>query len=268
MQPGDHRSVAYSDEAELEPVLAPFIAEGLAGADKVLYLTDVTHPAVVTGLLRGWGVDTDGAVASGRLDIRRLEAFDPVAMVADVAAEAARARSEGYRALRVTGEMSWAVRVGTDRLAEFETGIQEVYDTGTALGVCQFDKRLFAPGVLADLLRLHRPDDGDLLLETALLRIRRTSGPDGIRVEGEIDATSSADLARELSQATGAVSGDLHVDLHGVTFIDLAGLRALVDTAKNLGDQRELVLDPVPDHVSHLIRLIGWHTTPGLRIDA
>ncbi|NAS21058.1 STAS domain-containing protein [Herbidospora sp. NEAU-GS84] len=267
MQPGDHRSVAYSDEAELEPVLAPFIAEGLAGADKVLYLTDVTHPAVVTGLLRGWGVDTAGAVASGRLDIRRLEAFDPGAMVADVAAEAEQARSEGYRALRVTGEMSWAVRVGTDRLAEFEAGIQRVYDTGAALGVCQFDKRLFAPGLLADLLRHHRADDGDLLLETALLRIRRTFAPDGIQVEGEIDATSAADLARQLSEATGVVPGDLHVDLHGVTFIDLAGLRALVDTAKSLGDQRELVLGPVPDHVNHLMRLIGWHTAPGLRID-
>ncbi|WP_066361925.1 MEDS domain-containing protein [Herbidospora mongoliensis] len=264
MQPGDHRSVAYSDEAELEPVLAPFIAEGLAGADKVLYLTDVTHPSVVTGLLRGWGVDTADAARSGQLEIRRLEAFTP----ADVAVQADQARSEGYRALRVTGEMSWAVRAGHDRLAEFESGLQKVFDTGTALGVCQFDKRLFGAEALADLLRLHRPDDHDLLLETGLLRIRRTFGPDGIRVEGEIDATSSADLAHRLSESAEAVPGDLHVDLHGVTFIDLAGLRALVDTAKNLGDQRELVLGPVPDHVSQLMRLIGWHTSPGLRIDA
>ncbi|GAB1817597.1 MEDS domain-containing protein [Herbidospora sp. RD11066] len=264
MQPGDHRSVAYSDEAELEPVLAPFIAEGLAGADKVLYLTDVTHPAVVTGLLRGWGVDTTDAARSGRLEIHRLESFTP----ADVAEQADRARSEGYRALRVTGEMSWAVRAGHERLAAFESGLQRVFDTGTALGVCQFDKRLFGPGELADLLRLHRADDHDLLLQTALLRIRRTFGPDGIRVEGEIDATSSADLARRLADAAQTVSGDLHVDLHGVTFIDLAGLRALVDTAKTLGDQRELVLGPVPEHVGQLMRLIGWHTTPGLRIEA
>lgn len=263
MQPGDHRSVAYSDEAELEPVLAPFIGEGLAGADKVLYLTDVTHPAVVTGLLRGWGVDTAGAARSGRLEIRRLEEFTP----ADVAVQADRALSEGYRALRVTGEMSWAVRAGHKRLAEFESGLQKVFDTGTALGVCQFDKRLFAPGVLADLLRLHRPDDHDLMLETGLLRIRRTFEPAGIRVEGEIDATSSAELARRLFEAGQTVSGDLHVDLQGVTFIDLAGLRAVVEAAKHLGDQRELVLGPVPDHVGQLVRLIGWHTSPGLRID-
>ncbi len=48
-----------------------------------------------------------------------------------------------------------------------------------------------------------------------------------------------------------------------MTFIDLAGLQALVDAAKNLGDQRELVLGPIPDHVNQLMRLIGWHTSSG-----
>ncbi len=70
--------------------------------------------------------------------------------------------------------MSWAVRAGHDRLAEFETGLQKVFDTGAALGVCQFDKRLFAPGVLADLLRLHTGPTTTCCSETALLRIRRT----------------------------------------------------------------------------------------------
>ncbi|WP_370019034.1 MEDS domain-containing protein [Planotetraspora sp. GP83] len=266
MRPGDHRSVTYSDEAELEPVLAPFLSEGLAGSDKVLYFTDITHPAIVTGLLRAWGVGPDAYIADGRLDVRQMETSDPDLLVNHLAEAARQARAQGYRALRVTGEMSWAVREGTARLAAYETKVQSLFDTGLAMGICQYDRRLFQPVVLAELQRIHQGRDMDLEFDGALMRIRRTVDPPGIRVEGEVDANTLGELNKALSSAVLREPGDVHVHLGEVSFIDLSGLRALVDTAGAIGDGRSLVLDPVPEHVLQLIKLIGWDGTPGLRL--
>jgi anti-anti-sigma factor len=264
MGPGEHRSVAFSDEAELEPVLAPFVHDGLAGRDKVLYVTDVTHPAVATGLLRGWGIDPD--VYTGRLEVRTLGTSDPDLMVAQLTEAAHRARAEGYRALRFTGEMSWAVREGTDSLTAFETKVQAVFDSGVAMGICQYDRRVFPPVTLSELQRLHGGTDVDLEFDGALLRIRRSVDPPGLELDGEIDANAVGELTRALSSAVRRERGDVHVDMGRISFIDLSGLRALVDTATTLDEGRSLVLDPVPEHVAQLISLIGWDRAPGLRV--
>ncbi|MEW9533643.1 MEDS domain-containing protein [Microbispora sp. NPDC049125] len=258
--------MAYSDEADLEPVLAPFIADGLAQGDKVLYLTDVTHPAVVTGLLRAWGVRPDEFAADGRLDVRPLTTNDPDSLIGELARTARLARAEGYRALRVTAEMSWGVREGTERLVAFETKVHSLYDSGMAMGVCQYDRRLFDPVVLAEIQRIHQEADTDLEFAGAFLRIHRTGDPPGLRVEGEVDANSLDPLAEALTAAGRRCRGDVHVDLSGVSFIDLSGMRALVDTAQSLGSGRSLVLAQVPKHVHQLFKLIGWDGAPGLRL--
>ncbi|MBP2702201.1 MEDS domain-containing protein [Microbispora sp. RL4-1S] len=266
IQPGDHHVLAFSDEADLEPVLAPFISEGLAGADKVVYLTDVTHPAVVTGLLRGWGVPTGEHLAAGRLDIRRLETRDPEQVITQLADAARLALGEGYRALRVTAEMSWGLHEDADRLAAFETRASDLFASGSAMAICQYDRRLFDPAVLGQMQRIHHEQDTDLEYEGALLRIRRTGEPPGVRVEGEVDANTLHELTRSLRAAAGRTAGDVHADLAGVSFIDLAALRALMESARTIGRGRFLVLDEVPEHVRNLIELIGWAGTPGLRL--
>ncbi|GII54121.1 hypothetical protein Pth03_25100 [Planotetraspora thailandica] len=245
-------------------MLAPFVLDGLTGRDKVLYLTDVTHPAVVTGLLRGWGVDTEAH--AGRLDVVRLGTSDPDEIVTHVAEAARQAVGEGYRALRFTGEMSWAVREGTQSLTDFETKIQALFDSGVAMGVCQYDRRLFPPAALSELLRMHRAADVTLEFDGALLRIRRVAQPPGIELEGEIDGHGLGELTRALASAVRRERGDVHVDMSRITFIDLSGLRALVDTASALEAGRSLVLSRVPEHVAQLIRLIGWDAVPGLRV--
>lgn len=106
----------------------------------------------------------------------------------------------------------------------------------------------------------------NLEFDGAILRIQRTSAPPGLVVEGEVDATTVNELSKALSEAIQDREGDVNVDLGGVTFIDLAGLRVLADAASVLPVGRSLVLAPVAAHVEHLIRLIGWDDTPGLRL--
>ncbi|MFC4585678.1 STAS domain-containing protein [Sphaerisporangium corydalis] len=106
----------------------------------------------------------------------------------------------------------------------------------------------------------------DLESDGASLSVRRIADPPGLRVGGEVDTTTAGEFGEALAAVVRCCDGDVRVDLAGVTFIDLAGLRVLADTAAELGPGRALVLGPMAGHVEHLIRLVGWDTAPGLRL--
>jgi hypothetical protein len=54
---------------------------------------------------------------------------------------------EGYPALRVTGEMTWALRgmPGFERLVEYEAKPNESIPGNKCLAICQYDRRCLAP---------------------------------------------------------------------------------------------------------------------------
>ncbi|MFD0688243.1 STAS domain-containing protein [Actinomadura fibrosa] len=102
-------------------------------------------------------------------------------------------------------------------------------------------------------------------LDSALLRIASGTGSSWLRVTGDVDVSNAPALTRALHAVRDRTPGDLHADLGGVEFIDVAGLRALIDGADDLAeDGRLLVLHSVPPHIDRLFRLIGWDETPGL----
>jgi anti-anti-sigma factor len=87
----------------------------------------------------------------------------------------------------------------------------------------------------------------------------------GLRVEGEIDQSNAALLARALDAVTSG-GGSVHLDLTGLEFMDLAGLRVLVSTAGQLPAGRNLVLHSVRPYLRRIMELVGWDRAPGLRI--
>ncbi|SNR26413.1 STAS domain-containing protein [Actinomadura mexicana] len=103
--------------------------------------------------------------------------------------------------------------------------------------------------------------------DSALLRITAASGAPRVLLAGEVDVSNTAEVARALRAVQERASGDLHADLAGVEFMDVAGLRAFSEAARALHDRGGLlVLHGVPLHIERLFTLIGWHTTPGLEI--
>jgi anti-anti-sigma regulatory factor len=97
-----------------------------------------------------------------------------------------------------------------------------------------------------------------------LLRITLLPHAPGFRVEGTVDASSRSGLAAALA-AVPQANVNVHVDLSGVEFIDMEGLRLIVRAARDLAEGRLLVLDRVPSYVRALIRAVNWDVTPGLR---
>nr|WP_246497566.1 STAS domain-containing protein [Sphaerisporangium rubeum] len=95
----------------------------------------------------------------------------------------------------------------------------------------------------------------DVLYEDAHLRVTRTS--DGwVRVTGEVDLSNSAAFGAALTRLS-ALHGPLDVDVAGLRFVDLSGLRSLVqpDSSAAEGPAR---LHNVPVHVRRLMSLLGW----------
>lgn len=97
------------------------------------------------------------------------------------------------------------------------------------------------------------------------VRITRTFRPTGLCVEGEVDQANVAALAAALTAAA-ETSEDVHLNLEGLEFIDVGGLRLLADTARQLPAGRYLVLDGVAPYLRRILALVGWDQTPGLKI--
>ncbi|TAM45864.1 MAG: PAS domain S-box protein [Acidobacteria bacterium] len=164
LKPGDHLCCIYQSEEEHRAVLAPYLNQGLERREKVLYIVDAHTGDAILGYLRERGVAVDTFLASGQLAIlTRKDAylregrFDPEHMIALLASETDRARTEGWSALRVTGEMTWALRgePGSERLIEYESRLNDFFPGSACLAICQYDRRRFSPEVLLDVLHTH-----------------------------------------------------------------------------------------------------------------
>jgi len=164
LRPGDHLCQLYSSEDEHRIVLTPFLQHGLERGERVLYVTDFHIPAEILNYLRAAGLDADAYLARDQLRLlavadayMRDGAFDPARMIALLEQETTQALRDGFRALRVTGEMTWALRglPGSDRLIEYEIALDRFFETHAALALCQYDRRRFSPVMLLRVIEVH-----------------------------------------------------------------------------------------------------------------
>jgi len=110
-----------------------------------------------------------------------------------------------------------------------------------------------------------RTGGGGVAVRTSLLRMEGTFDPASLRVEGEVDLSTSEVFATTLGTMVERGAGDVRVDVQGLDFIDVAGLRALAAAACRLGLQdRRLVLLSVAPHLIRLMDLVGWSDIPAL----
>jgi ABC-type transporter Mla MlaB component len=110
--------------------------------------------------------------------------------------------------------------------------------------------------------------------DDGVLRITNTDDPPGLAIVGEIDESTYDGLLGALGKFAHG-PGEVHVSMGGVSYCDLAGLRAIVrvtgadDGARgnNGGDSRRVVLHEVPPQLAAVLRIVGWDSTPGLAVD-
>lgn len=111
---------------------------------------------------------------------------------------------------------------------------------------------------------------GPDVYDDGVLRVTCSGTPPVLVIAGEIDESNYSGLVGVLGRLTDGV-GEVHVDLSGVAFCDLAGLRAIVRLAEpgpgGGRDGRRLVLHRVPRQMHKVLQIVGWDATPGLVLE-
>ena len=164
MHAGDHYCGIYSTDEEHRALVIEFIRHGVERREKILYIVNLQTAAQLEALLASAGLDVETLLASGQLVIMTAKdvylkdgAFEPDKMITLLGEETARALEAGYTALRVSGEMTWALagEPGSERLVEYEAKLNVFFPESQCYAMCQYDRRRFDAEMLLDILHTH-----------------------------------------------------------------------------------------------------------------
>jgi len=164
LAPHDHLCLFYRSPKEQFAAAIPFIRMGLERGERCIYIADDNTVEVILAACRGAGVDTESAMRSGALTLAterdtclRDGKFDPDSMIRFLEETTDAALAAGFSALRVTGEMTWALggAPGADRLLEYESKLARFFARKPCVALCQYNHRRFPPEVLLGVIRTH-----------------------------------------------------------------------------------------------------------------
>jgi anti-anti-sigma regulatory factor len=272
MRPGDHAWLAFANRDEREQVVGTFVYDGLTTAEKVVYVTDA-RPAELPGVLTR-RIDPSPFAEIGQLRLipreracLRRGRFDPERMSRTLEHEIAVAFDEGYRAVRITTDLSWTLDEpkGSERLLGCEGWFESAIAPSTmAMAICQIDPRICTQDQLTALRNTHEVlVKANPAFDDGILRITRTFDPHGLRLEGELDGARHAVFAESLCSVT-AAGRKVHLDFTELRFIDLGALNLLAGHAMRMPTGGVLVLENMPPDLANVIEMVGWDRFPGL----
>ena len=104
--------------------------------------------------------------------------------------------------------------------------------------------------------------------DNGVLRIAQTSSPNELAISGDIDEATYPALVTSLHELADGHQEEVVVDLGGVSYCDLAGLRAIVRLADDgsTGPARHVRLRNVPSYIRVVLAITGWDAVPGLDV--
>ena len=162
--PHDHLCSIYESPEDHYAVAIPFIRIGLDRGEKCIYIADDGTVGDVRQAMESEGIDVDRASASKALVLATKEqaylehgSFDPDWMFSFWKEATQLAISEGFSALRATGETEWVLRGGRglERWMEYESRLTHTLSESNCSALCQYNRRLFPPELILDVIRTH-----------------------------------------------------------------------------------------------------------------
>jgi len=162
--PHDHFCSIYENPEEHYAVAIPFMRMGLDRGEKCVYIADDGTLGDVREAMHLGGINVDRATESNALVLATKEqaylkrgSFDPDWMFSFWKEATDSAMSEGFSALRVTGETEWVVRGGRglERWMEYESRLTHALSENNCSALCQYNRHCFPPEVILDVIRTH-----------------------------------------------------------------------------------------------------------------
>jgi hypothetical protein len=141
-----------------------FIEEGLRLGEKVQFFADVPAVTDVPQFFKEGGLEVTPYLESGQLEILPADrvyapkgCFEPAETIAGLKVLLDRVLREGYPALRLFGEMTWALRQwpGSEQLANYELAVNCLFPRSKLIALCQYDAEIFPPNLLEAVTRSH-----------------------------------------------------------------------------------------------------------------
>jgi anti-anti-sigma regulatory factor len=276
--PGDHACCTFGSDAEHVGIVTRYARDAFARGERLLYLGHRTDDRTLRAYLADAGIDPEPLLASGQLEVIGVGdsyvdggGFDRERQRATLQHHARQARRDGYSSLAVMAEMSWALDGAdlVDELLAYEADVTAIFGDGALHAVCQYDRRLFDEHNLARVAAAHplaieTRSDGNTI-RRGTLRLHERGRRAALTLAGEIDLFSAPYLAARLGEHSGGAA-DIAVDASRLTFIDVAGCRAIVEAARALPEGRCVRVTSAPSGMRRILNLCEWDDEPGLVI--
>jgi anti-anti-sigma regulatory factor len=267
---GEHACCHFLEADDRRRLAVAFVRDRLRRGHRVVYFSGDDAGVAPGTWLAELDPSFEPAIARGQLEVRRArdaylpgDRFEPDRMLEQLRQEIDRARADGYRGLDVTGEVPVEIcdLPGGEQLGAYEAGIAGRSGDLSYSVLCQYDHRRLGAGLLSTVLDAHEVDSPP---ELAMIgregelsaAVDRTRG--ALRLAGELDFAGAETVSAALEEH---FSGPLRLDLADLTYVDVAGMRALRG-----GDGRRLTIGPASRAVRRLIPLLGWDTDPEIEL--
>src|SRR5437016_959484 len=159
-----HICAFFNSVDEEHRVLRSFIKDGFDRGDKAFHLVDPELSEDHLRRLAEAGIDVEGAVGTGQLELRRWQdaqlrgdRFDQDAMLALIEEVLQSGAAAGYPLTRFVAHMEWALldKPGVDDLVEFKTRVNYVLPKYDDPVICTYDLSKFSASVVMDIMRTH-----------------------------------------------------------------------------------------------------------------
>lgn len=220
-------------------MLAGSVATGMARGERVLSLSGDVSVEWLRAAVADRGLPAEGLIASGQLvlgDARtalgNTGSFDGDAVAKGYCLAAEQAVADGYSALRVMADLGWAVDdlVTPGQLVDYELCADRLIGDLPVVAVCGYDTRAAPLEAAEQVCAVHPACAHEASMPFSLL-----AAPDGsFTVTGEIDLACAQAWRGVIEAAAASSDGELVLDVGGLDFIDLRGLRALATIAEEL----------------------------------
>lgn len=260
---GDHICWTYSSDYEHRTVLTAFVAEGLQARQRVAHVAPRGEERRLVGYLQECGVDAEALIAEGRLILGSAEAgyspngaFDPEESLQGFRAMAKQAVAEGYTGLRVAGENGWILADWLHRATwpGYEVRVDRLIAGMPLIGMCSFDLRECGEEIVPLMDAVHPLRLGNSSATSAFHL--HSNRDDGVVVQGQLDVATS-ETVESLLQALAGDELINRIDLSGLSFADVQGMRAIAAGAQVMAEKAGVVrLEDPPAAFTRAWRLL------------
>jgi hypothetical protein len=235
---GYHVCLVHDSQVERLRALEREVAVAFEAGERVLVVAESPDDQTTSDLLGRTGRGArEGQVIVAAPEVAYLPSggIDHDRAIATLESAKASALADGFTGMRLLADMSWAADgLSAGDLADYERDAGVVFADGRASAVCQYDRARFGASAIATCAAAH-PLLRSAFDETETIEDHTVSihvGRHGtVRAAGEVDMANADTLARALRMARER-SPDVCLDASDLTFIDVRGVSAVFDAAR------------------------------------